>query len=327
MSFSDDSEPPIKDKKLPEKHFRQLLRIRLIEEFIAERYSTQKMRCPVHLSIGQEASAVAVCAGLYKSDQVFSGHRSHAHYLAKGGSLTRMILELHGKRGGCTDGIGGSMHLVDISAGFMGATPIVGSSVPIAVGASLAIKSQRSKNIVVVFFGDGAMETGVVYESLNFAQLKKIPILFVCENNLYSVYSAQSVRKGSSRDYTEIAKSLGLKAFLARPVGDIEAVFESAKRSVSWVREYCAPAFLELPVYRFREHCGPSYDDHLNYRSAAEQKFWRSRDFLLTQEQFFSPSYVSEIKMAVEQEIISAFSLAEDNSAFNDMDLCAKVYR
>ncbi|MDC0379365.1 thiamine pyrophosphate-dependent dehydrogenase E1 component subunit alpha [Litorivicinus sp.] len=326
MSFSEDLDSPVKGKKLSEKHFRQLYRIRLIEEIIADRYSDQRMRCPVHLSIGQEASAVAVCAELQRSDQVFSGHRSHAHYLAKGGSLTRMILELHGKPGGCTDGIGGSMHLVDISAGFMGATPIVGSSVPIAVGASLSLRSHPDNNIVVAFFGDGAMETGVVYESLNFAQLKKLPMLFVCEDNLYSVYSAHSVRKSSSHKYSEVAEALGLKTFVARSAGNVVEVFDNAKRAVQWVKKNSVPAFLELPVYRFREHCGPNYDDHLGYRSAAELKFWRGKDFLVTQEQFYSRSYLSEIKAAVEEEVSCAFSVARDTLPRTEMDLRSKVY-
>ena len=138
--------------------WRDMLRIRMVEEAIAERYPELEMRCPVHLSIGQEASAVGVCAALHSRDWVFSGHRSHAHYLAKGGNLKTMLAEIYGKATGCCKGKGGSMHLTDKKAGFIGATPIVGSTVPIAAGAALSSKMGMDGRVVVVFLGDGAME-------------------------------------------------------------------------------------------------------------------------------------------------------------------------
>ncbi len=153
--------------------WREMLRVRLIEEAIVEHYPEQEMRCPTHLSIGQEAAAVGVCHALHKSDWVFSGHRNHAHYLAKGGDLNRMIAEIYGKVTGCCGGKGGSMHLTDQEAGFLGATPIVGSTVPIAAGAAFTSQLRKEKRVVVIFLGDGAMETGVVHETLNFAVLKK----------------------------------------------------------------------------------------------------------------------------------------------------------
>ena len=162
---------------------RAMTRIRMVEEEIAKRYPEQQMRCPVHLSIGQEAAAVGVCSALQSTDWAFSGHRNHAHYLAKGGNLKAMLAEIYGKATGCCGGKGGSMHLTDQNAGFIGATPIVGSTVPIAVGAALTAQREGNGRVVVVFLGDGAMEAGVVHESLNFAALKKLPILFACENN------------------------------------------------------------------------------------------------------------------------------------------------
>src|SRR3989338_9607744 len=181
--------------------YRKLLLIRQTEEKIAEKYQEREMRCPVHLSIGQEAVAVGVCDNLKKEDIVYSNHRCHAHYLAKGGNLNRMIAEIYGKETGCAKGRGGSMHLIDLAAGFGGATPIVGNSVPIAVGAAFSNKLKGDKNIAVVFLGDGSTEEGVFHESLNFAILKKLPVLFVCENNLFSVYTNLSERQPKRQIY------------------------------------------------------------------------------------------------------------------------------
>ena len=150
-------------------YHRAMLRIRLVEQAIAERYAEQQMRCPMHLCIGQEAIAVGVCAALQPDDKVFSNHRAHGHYLAKGGSLKAMLAELYGRATGCCGGRGGSRHLIDLDAGFMGATPIVGGTVPLAVGSAWAARLQRQPRVTVVFFGDGCFEEGVVHESLNFA--------------------------------------------------------------------------------------------------------------------------------------------------------------
>ena len=166
-----------------------MIRMRMVEEKIANKYSEQEMRCPVHLSIGQEAIASGICLNLEKKDQVLSAHRSHFHYLAKGGNLKKMISEIYGKETGCAGGKGGSMHLIDINAGLVAAVPIVGSTIPIGVGLAWANKLDKSKRIVVIFFGEGATEEGVFYESINFAALHSLPVLFVCENNYYSVYS------------------------------------------------------------------------------------------------------------------------------------------
>ena len=197
----------IQKKKL----YYEMVRIRTVEKKIAELYHEQEIRCPVHLSIGQEAIAVGVCQNLNREDKIVTAHRSHAHYLAKGGSLKKMISELYGKYSGCAKGLGGSMHLVDFSAGVYAAVPIVGSTIPIGVGIAWANKLKRNKNIVVAFFGDGATEEGVFFESLDFAALHDLPIIFVCENNEYSVYSHISKRQSKKRSITKIANSLGIK--------------------------------------------------------------------------------------------------------------------
>ena len=163
--------------------FREMLRIRMVEEAIADRYAAWEMRCPVHLSIGQEAIAVGVSAALRPDDMVISNHRSHAHYLAKGGDLRRMLAELHGRETGCARGRGGSMHLIDRSVGMIGALPIVAGSIPIGVGVALASRRAGHDRAVVIYVGDAAIEEGVFHESANFASLEKLPVLFVCENN------------------------------------------------------------------------------------------------------------------------------------------------
>ena len=163
---------------VPIELLRSMTRIRMVEEEIARRYSQQQMRCPVHLSIGQEAAAVGVCAGLQPTDWAFSGHRNHAHYLAKGGNLKSMIAEIYGKASGCCGGKGGSMHLSDLSAGFIASTPIVASTIPIAVGAALTAQRENLGRLVVVFLGDGAIEAGVVHD-FNFASLKGLPIIYL----------------------------------------------------------------------------------------------------------------------------------------------------
>lgn len=258
--------------KPPEKLdlFRSMLRIRRVEEALADRYSEQEMRCPMHLCIGQEAIAVGVCRSLERSDQVFSNHRAHGHYLAKGGDLPRMVAELYGRSGGCCAGRGGSMHLIDLGAGFMGSTPIVGGTVPLAVGAAWAASLEKNGVVTVVFFGDGCVEEGVVHESLNFAALHRLPVVFVCENNDFSVYTRRNERQ-PDRPIYELAKAHGLDS-AAGDGNDVEGVLELAQKAVDRARNGLGPQFLEFRTYRWREHCGPDFDDHLKYRSPEEIK-------------------------------------------------------
>lgn len=258
------------------KLFYRMLRIRIVEEKIAELYPQERMRCPVHLCIGQEAVAVGVCAHLSPRDYVLSCHRSHGHYLAKGGSLQAMMAELYGKRTGCAQGKGGSMHLVDLEAGFLGAAPIVGSTIPIAVGVSFGCRMKGEDRVTVVFFGEGATEEGVFHESLNFAVLKKLPVVFVCENNLYSVYSPLSVRQPPGREVASLAKAYGAQSAQGNG-NDLAEVHELAGKAIRKARRGSGPAFLEFKTYRWREHCGPNYDNDLGYRTEAEFELWKKR--------------------------------------------------
>lgn len=253
----------------------QMLRIRTVELEIAARYPQGKMRTPVHLSVGQEAVAVGVCAALTEDDLAVSTHRSHAHYLAKGGDLTAMLCELYGKAGGCSGGYGGSMHLVDRSVGFMGSTSIVGGTIPIGVGLAFAKKLRKEPGIVVVFHGDGAVEQGVWHESMNFASLHNLPVLFICENNKFSCYTHIDERQ-PRRSLWRLARGHGVAgAQINSP--DPEAI----KRMAASCREVVAqdgPFFLEVMTCRFLEHCGPNSDDDLKYRDEGQLAYWRQID-------------------------------------------------
>ncbi len=290
-----------------------MLRIRKVEEAIGTRYGEQKMRCPVHLSIGQEAAAVGVCQALEKQDGVYSTHRSHAHYLAKGGNLTAFIAELYGLKEGCCKGVGGSMHLLDLEAGFLGSVPIVSATIPVAVGAAWAIKLKRENRRIVSFFGDGAFEEGVVHESLNFAALHELPILFVCENNQYSCYTSLKERQ-PKREIHSVAKAMG--CVVEKVNGNkVEAVYHTTQNLLQQMKASSQPGFLEIETYRWREHCGPYYDDHLNYRPVGEREDWERKCPIerWINKHFNSielKSEVKEIKQKLQVEIEKAFQLA-----------------
>ncbi len=256
--------------------YRSMLLIRRVEERIAEEYTQQEMRCPVHFCIGQEAIAAGVCAALSPDDKVMSGHRSHGHYLAKGGNLARMIAELYGKATGCCSGKGGSMHLIDLECGFLGAAPIVGSTIPIAVGTAFAAHSRKEARITAVFFGDAAVESGAFYESANFALVHNLPVLFVCEDNLYSVYTPMAPRQPNERGLSELAAGIGLKTEKADG-NDVTIVEKYAVQAAIDIRAGGGPWFLEFSTYRWLEHCGPQYDNDLGYRTQAEFEAWQAQ--------------------------------------------------
>lgn len=308
-----------------------MVRIRLVEEAIADRYREQRMRCPVHLSIGQEACAVGACAALNHDDQAMSGHRSHAHYLAKGGDLTAMIAEIHGKATGCSHGRGGSMHLTDQAAGFVGAVPIVGSTIPIAAGLAFADRLQKRQRVTVAFLGEAATEEGVFHETANFASLHRLPLVFVCENNLYSVYSPLRVRQPEHRELRELAAAHGIMSQKADG-NDPAAVLHAMQAAVRHARTGAGPAFLELATYRWREHCGPGFDNHIGYRTEAEYLAWRARDPIgtferrLREQQMLDEDRFSSFKREVGREIAAAFAAAESAPFPAPSELMDHVY-
>ncbi|MBV2156623.1 thiamine pyrophosphate-dependent dehydrogenase E1 component subunit alpha [Kitasatospora sp. SUK 42] len=254
-----------------------MVRIRAVEEGLADVYrEEQEMRTPVHFSIGQEATAVGVCAAMRRSDLVYSGHRCHAQYLAKGGDLTAMVAELYGRETGCSGGRGGSVHLVDLEAGFGASSAILGEMISVGTGAAWASAVAGRDDVAATFFGDGAAEEGVFHESLNFAALRRVPVVFVCENNGYSLSSPLSSRQPAGNSITRWADRYGMPG--VRVDGnDVFGVYAAATEAVRWCREGRGPYFLELTTYRWREHVGPNWDYDRDHRSKAEVDSWIAR--------------------------------------------------
>lgn len=298
---------------------RRMKRIRCVEETIAEKYSEQKMRCPTHLSIGQELVGAVAGMVLQDADLAVSTHRGHAHYLGKGGSIPAMIAEIYGKVTGCARGRGGSMHLIDQSVGFMGTTAIVGNSIPIGAGLALTMKLKQNNNVACVFLGDGAIEEGVFYETANFAAVQKLPLIFLCENNLYSVYSPLSVRQPENRKISEMVKALGLNVFVSDGANNRET-YSTIEAGVNSVRDGGGPAFVETFTYRWREHCGPNYDNDLPYRDEAEFEAWKAKDALLALERELiaskelSDNDVLRMDEGIQTEVNQAFEFAENSA-------------
>lgn len=317
-------------KSLYKNLFSSLLKLRMTENEIAKKYSEQEMRCPVHLSIGQEAAAVGVCSNLDLQDQVYSTHRCHSHYLAKGGDLRSMISELYGKRSGCCGGRGGSMHLMDPSVGMMLSLPIVASIIPIAVGAALSLKLKKKKNVISVFFGDAAVEEGVFHESANFASLNKLPIVFVCENNKYSCFTKINERQ-PSEDITRLAKCHNISN-LRMNGNNLINVYEKSKMIIQQIKKKPEPFFLQLDTYRHVEHCGPNSDDNLNYRGKSELNNWLKDDPLenfikfLKGENEYDQKIVKEINDKIMIEINSAFKFAKNDKFPNPASIKKFVY-
>jgi pyruvate dehydrogenase E1 component alpha subunit len=285
--------------------------IRFTEEEIAKRYSEQKMRCPVHLSIGQEIPSAALNLVLKKNDHAISYHRAHAHYLAKGCSLKKMLAEIYGKSTGCSGGIGGSMHLIDKKKNFIGSTAIVSSSIPVGAGFAYSLKNKKER--VCIYIGDASCEEGVFFETLNFVILKKLPVIFFCENNKYSVYSNLSVRQPKNRRLYKLAKAFGIKSHNLSSVNPIE-LYDKLKKILDNNYE---PVFIEVSTYRHLEHCGPNNDDNLNYRPAKEINYWIKNDPLkklekhIIKKKYSSILKIEKIKMKIKEEITKAFKFAE----------------
>lgn len=327
----------------------QLLRIRKVEESIAKEYAQQEMRCPIHLCVGEEAVAAGVCANLHREDIVMSMHRSHGHFLAKGGSLPGLIAELYGKATGVAGGYGGSQHLVDLSVNFLGATPIVASTIPVAVGTAFATnlkckmqnaKSQskiqnksgktprgwpaykdspeveESGNITVVFFGEAAIEEGVVHESLNFAVLKQLPVFFVCENNQYSVNTPMIYRQ-PHRSVHQLARSHGMPA-REMDGNDLVALYTKARDMIARIRAGGGPAFLECHTYRYLEHCGPQSDTGV-VRPEKEVREWQKKDPVKRMKRYVkakklvSNRAIEQMEQEIQKEIEQAFQFAKES--------------
>jgi pyruvate dehydrogenase E1 component alpha subunit len=294
--------------------YRSMLRIRRIEEEIERRYHEDQMKTPIHLVIGQEATSVGCCAALATSDLVYTSHRTHGHYLAKGGDLKAMLCEMHCRANGCAGSRGGSMHLIDPRVGVAGTSAIVGGAVPIAVGAALAAQLKGEARVVVVFLGDATTEEGVTSESLNFAALKQVPVIFFCENNFYSVQSPLAARQ-PARDLAQWAAAHGVPA-VTIDGANVLAVHDAAAAAVERARSGGGPSFIEARVYRFRAHGGAGDDSRTGYRDEAERAAWEAFCPIamfgehLNRAGILDPAATASIDQAIAAEIAEAFEFA-----------------
>lgn len=303
--------------------YRALKRIRRVEETTAEIYPSDKIKSPIHLAIGQEHVAVAVCSALEEGDWIGGSYRSHAVYLAKGGDLPPLMAEMYGKATGCCGGKGGSMHIIDVAAGVMGSSAVVGTQIPMATGYAFAAKQARQGRVVAVFFGDGATEEGCFYESLNFAALHRLPILFVCENNGYAIHEPMEKRRARA-DLAGLAESLGVPAHRIAD-GDLFAIRDAALAAVAAARAGEGPAFIEAQVYRWYQHVGPNQDFDQGYRSISEAEAWMEADQVERIGQRLDPADRRRIDAEIESEIAAAVRFAEDSPLPEQQALFAHV--
>jgi TPP-dependent pyruvate/acetoin dehydrogenase alpha subunit len=258
------------------RHLRTMLLIRRCEEIIGDAVSKRQVICPAHLAIGQEAVAVGVSEHLRPSDRVFGSHRSHAHYLALGGSPYRLLAEILGKEEGCSRGMGGSMHLHGADCGMLGTVPIVAGTVPLAVGAALAAKKDGRGGVAVAYFGDGAAEEGAIHESLNLASVWSLPLLFVCENNLFSSHLHISLRQPDNR----VSRYAEAHVIPARLVdgNDVSVIGRAAGDLIARARRGDGPGFIEAVTYRWRGHVGYRDDEDVGVNRGTEVHLWKARD-------------------------------------------------
>lgn len=298
--------------------YKVMKRIRMTEEAIADNYNNEirEMHTPIHLCDGQEAIAAGVCLQLAKEDMIFSNHRCHGHYLAKGGNLNKMIAELHNKETGCCKGRGGSMHLIDKENGVALTSAIVAGNISIGTGYAMAEQMKRSNHIAVIFFGDGASEEGCTYESICFAQLKKLPILFVCENNLYAVATPMSQREPTPDISSKFKTILPTKKIDGN---DVTMVWEASKEAIDNARSGRGPTLLECMTYRFRAHHNVSDGIEGRFRTARELENWKMQDPIeklkteLLLHKITNEKFLYEVEENIKQEIDAAFEYARNS--------------
>ncbi len=318
------------DKNLLKKLYFEMLRIRRVEERLTEWCNQKLINAPVHLSIGQEAVAVGVMAALKPQDKIVSTHRCHAHYLAKGGDLKKMFAEILGKSTGCCKGKGGTMHLFDDKAGHVISAPLVGASISFAVGLALSFKMKGEDKIAAVFFGDGAVEEGIFWESINFASVHHLPVLFVCENNLYAMHIHIHDRQPSEEIAPRVKSHIN--SHRINNANNVLRVMKVAKSKVDLVRKG-NPCFIEACTYRLREHWGVGEDWHLGYRSRKEGEEWMEKSPLKQLEKVFikytdASKLQSEIKKmeeAIKEEINEAEKFAFDSPSPSKEELLSEV--
>ena len=295
-------------------------KIRRTEEKIVEIYDTDKIKSPVHLSIGQESIAVGCSLATSKDDAIFSNYRGHAHFIAHDGNYKAFWCELFGKSGGLSSGKAGSMHLGDLNANFMFTSAIVASSVSEAVGYALAIKMKNYNKNVICYHGDGAMDQGVYWESINFATLKKLPILFICENNKYAIYSHQKDRMTNENSIQRV-KSFGVKARKVK--NQTLSIYTEVKNALDKIKKRNEVWYLEIPTTRIKDHVGIENDSYLKYRNPKIiDEAIKKDDLKNLRKKVKNPNLID---IRIEQEINQAIDFAENDKFPNKKDLFKNV--
>ncbi len=289
--------------------YRKMLEIRHFEEKVYDLYGQNLVPGTIHLYAGQEAVAVGVCANLGKDDYITSTHRGHGHCIAKGGQLRRVMAEILGKKTGYCRGKGGSMHIADFSIGMLGATAVVGAGIPIAAGAGLSIRLRKTDQVVACFFGEGASNQGTFHEGINMAAIWKLPVLFVCENNLYAMGTSQS-RVMTLENVADRAAAYGIPGVVVDG-NDVMAVYEAAREAVEGARSGKGPTLMECKTYR---HKGHSRFDPATYRPKEEVEEWLKRDSIVRfRTRLLDMRTLTEEEAdKIEQEVVAAVDDAVD---------------
>ncbi len=317
------------DQALIARLYQSMLLIRELEQHIVDVYHTDAVKSPVHLSIGQESVAVGVCDPLNSDDIVSNTYRCHATYLAKGGDINGMMAELYGKKHGCAGGKAGSMHLVDIKHGILGASAVVGTTIPIAAGYAFALQQEAKKTgkqrIVASLFGDGATEEGVFTETINFAMLKKLPIIFICENNQLAIHSPLRSRWASEHICERVA-SFGIRTHQVKNA-DIFELHQLISKEAENIRNgISGPVFIECETYRWLEHVGPGDDHHEEYRDPNELALWKNKDQIARLANMLAPHEKEKINQKVAALIKNAVAFAEQSPYPDEEELFTHVY-
>lgn len=310
--------------------YKNMQLIRMIEQRINDEYKYDEIKTPIHLSIGQEAVAAGVCIHLRKDDYIFGTHRSHAQYIAKGGDIKKMIAELYLRKTGCARGRGGSMHLVDPDVGILGSSAIVGGNIPLGTGTALASKLMNNDRITVVFFGDGAADEGTFHESLNFAALKKLPVVYVCENNFYAINSHQLARQVGDNIY-KWAQSFGMPGYRIDG-NDVMEVSDYAQKAIERCRNGEGPTLIECLTYRWKGHIGTVDDVGEGYRPKEEYDYWISKcpikrfTEFLKDKGILTDELIKDIDEEIKHLIEEAFDFAQNSPKPSPDELMDFVY-
>lgn len=309
--------------------YKKLYLIRRAEEKIRQHYMEDEMKTPMHMSMGEEAIAVGICHALKAEDQVFGSYRSHAIYLAKTQNTDDFFAEMYGKDTALLKGKGGSMHLCDPNFGFMGTSAVVASVIPVAAGAAFANKQKGNDKLVAVFFGDGALDEGDFWESLNLACIMKLPVLFVCEDNGLAVHTPTWKRQGYT-SITDIVSKFKCNV-LKEDSTDVEVVYQLTRKAIKLIKTTQMPCFMHMRYYRYLEHVGVNEDFEAGYRSRTEFEEWYKKDPVNLQRQKLRQQDVKKeeivrIEGEINSQIENSIRLAREAPFAEDSELYNGVF-